>query len=617
MRLSTILLSIAAFCAVNIAAAGETVLVENGKSPYQIVVADNTSPSTKYAAEELQGFLEEMTGVKLPIVGDQQPQAPKEIILGDNAHLRALDTNIDIPSLGKEGYVIRTVGDHLVIAGGALRGNLYGVYGLLEDHLGCRWFTPDCSHIPKTPKLALGPLDDRRIPALEYRETYILECFDGDWCARNRLNSSNARLEAKHGGKLMFGNGFFVHTFFSLVPVEKYFDEHPEYFSLVKGKRIKEQTQLCCTNPDVIRICTEAVLEAMRQQPDATVFSVSANDWDNHCECDRCQALASQEDSQMAPVLQLVNHVAEAAEKEFPDKAVETLAYNWTMRPPKTMRPRPNVIIRLCSIHCCCSHPIATCDGREDGAWSEEFRIALESWAKIAPRLWVWDYTTNFWGYLFPHPKLPIIGPNTRYFVEHNVRGIFEEGCAVTADSALGTLLGYVMAKCLWNPNCDADLAINEFLEGYYGKAAKPIRVYVDLLHDHVVRENVHTTISPATDSPHLTDALLTQADVLWQQAEGLTAAEPEVLRRVKVSRMSVDLAIMERARLQTQQKLPANAPLMAHAAVRFKPFMETLQSSRLTAIHLRGSAIEKDTYRRELAEVLQIKEPDSRGQRP
>ena len=68
----------------------------------------------------------------------------------------------------------------------------------------------------------------------------------------------------------------------------------------------------------------------MQAQPEAFVFSVSQNDWDNYCECDKCQALAKPEDSQMAPVLQLVNRVAEAVEKEFPDKAVETLAYQWT-----------------------------------------------------------------------------------------------------------------------------------------------------------------------------------------------------------------------------------------------------------------------------------------------
>ena len=169
------------------ASAGELVLAENGKSDYRIVLADDASPSTKHGAEELQSFLEQMTGAKLPIVSDQQPLGEREIILGDNAHLKAVGAAVDFASLGTEGYVIRTVGERLVIAGGALRGTMYGVYGFLEDHLGCRWFAPGVSRIPKSARLALGPIDDLQVPKLEYREPYVEECFDGDWCARNRM----------------------------------------------------------------------------------------------------------------------------------------------------------------------------------------------------------------------------------------------------------------------------------------------------------------------------------------------------------------------------------------------------------------------------------------------
>ena len=137
-------------------------MAENGQSAYRIVVADDASPSTKHGAEELQKFLKEITGVKLPIISDRQPPGPKEIILGDNAHLRTLGLTIDVPRLGNEGYVIRTVGDRLVIAGGQLRGNMYGVYGFLEDHLGCRWFAPGVSRIPKA--AAAGHRPDRRPP---------------------------------------------------------------------------------------------------------------------------------------------------------------------------------------------------------------------------------------------------------------------------------------------------------------------------------------------------------------------------------------------------------------------------------------------------------------------
>ncbi len=598
-------LTVIAMSAGGAASASDLVLADGGRSDYQIVVADNASPSTKHGAEELQMFLEQISGVKLPIVSDHEPQGPKEIVLGDNDHLRKLGVTIDFAELGREGYVIRTVGDHLIIAGGKLRGNMYGVYGFLEDHLGCRWFTPGVSRIPKSARLVVGPIDERQVPALEYREPYLYECFDGDWCARNRMNSSTGRLDAKHGGKVMFGNGFFVHTFSSLVPPEKYFKDHPEYFSLLNGKRQNGYAQLCCTNPDVIRLCTEGIRRAMRDQPQATVFSVSQNDCDKHCRCSRCKALAREEDSQMAPVLALVNHVAEAVEKEFPGKVVETLAYEWTRQPPKHMRPRPNVIIRLCSIECCFSHPLATCHSFSNQAFRED----IERWSKVAPRLWVWDYTTNFDHYLLPFPNQRVIGPNIRFFVDHNVKGIFEEDIGDTPDSELSALGGYVMAKCLWNPRYDADRAMREFLAAYYGPAAVPIRAYIDLLHDYAERKHVHVRIFGRVDGLHLTDELLTKADRQWQEAEDVVAGDAAILRRVKLSRMSVDYAILERARLQRRQGSPASEPYLALAAARFQPFIETLKKSPLTSF-AEGKPLDKEAYGRGLAKDLGLNVP-------
>ena len=595
----------------SLVSAGEVVLAENGQSAYRIVVAPNASPSTKHGAEELQMFLQQITGAKLPIISDQQPQGAKEIILGDNAHLRTLGLVIDFAALGKEGYVIRTVGDHLVIAGGQLRGNMYGVYGFLQDHLGCRWFAPKVSRIPKSPRLAIGWIEDRQIPVLEYREPFTFECFDADWCARNRMNSSRGRLGEKRGGKLTYGRGFFAHTFDYLVPPEKYFDEHPEYFSLVKGKRLKVGSQLCCTNPEVVRICIEGVCKGMSTQPDAEVFYVSQNDCYNYCECANCQALAEREGSQIAPILQLVNHVGEAVEKDFPDKSVMTLAYQWSRRAPKQMRPRPNVIIMLSSIECCFAHTIETCDCDYNMLlkalpFEGMFRDDLKAWSKVTERIWVWDYVTCFNNYLLPFPNQRVRGPNIRFFVAHNVKGIFEQDCYNTADSELWALGAYMTAKFLWNPNYDDDKAMNEFLAGYYGRAAKPIRAYIDLLHNRVEHENIHTGLSLNADSPYLTDELLVKANEFWQQAEDLVTAEPDILQQVKLSRMSVDYAILERARLQAKQKLPASDSFMSLAVARFKPFIQSLQSSSLTRLG-EQTPLDKDVYHRDLAHDLKI----------
>ena len=183
------------------------ILADNGKSEYRIVIAADASPSTQYAAKELQTFLKQISAAELPIVTDREAATGHEIVLGASSRLKSLGTPIDLPRLGDEGYLIRTVGPHLVIAGGALRGNLYGVYGFLEDHLGCRWFAPGVSRIPHVARIALGPIDETKIPVLEYREPAMVDCMDGVWCARNRMNSSSARLDARHGGCVRFAEG--------------------------------------------------------------------------------------------------------------------------------------------------------------------------------------------------------------------------------------------------------------------------------------------------------------------------------------------------------------------------------------------------------------------------
>ena len=173
------------------------------------------------------------------------------------------------------------------------------------------------------------------------------------------MNSSAATLGEKHGGKITYG-GELVHSFYDLLSPDDHFAAHPEYFAQFDGERVREHTQLCCTNEDVVRLVVARVHRLMTEQPQATVFSISQMDWDNYCCCPDCAALAEKEDTLFAPVLYLVNRVVAALAAEFPAKVIDTIAYEWSRRPPKTMRPLPNVIVRLCSVECCFSHPLAT-----------------------------------------------------------------------------------------------------------------------------------------------------------------------------------------------------------------------------------------------------------------
>ena len=87
-------------------------------------------------------------------------------------------------------------------------------------------------------------------------------------------------------------------------------------------------------------------------------ISVSQDDDDPYCRCERCEAINQAEGTPMGSHLALVNEVAEALEKEFPDGKVGTLSYWYTRRPPRTMKPRHNVQIQFYSIECCTLYPL-------------------------------------------------------------------------------------------------------------------------------------------------------------------------------------------------------------------------------------------------------------------
>jgi hypothetical protein len=333
------------------AAFGQIRLVEGGKSSYTIVIAQDASPAERRAAEELQRFLAEISGARLPIASDSGGPRGNLVLVGRSRVLTKRHPGIPFDTLGAEGFALKTAGRDLVIVGGRPRGTLYAAYAFLEA-IGCRWFTPEVSRIPKTHTLTVGPLDETQKPAFEYREPYFTEALDKDWAVRNRTNGNFQHLDESTGGKVQYYP--FVHSFYQMIPPEKYFRDHPEYFSLIDGKRRTDRAQLCLTNPETLRVAVQNVLGWIGQHPEATIYSVSQNDWEGWCECDRCRRVEEEEGGQHSgPLLRFVNALAAEVEKRYPDKLVDTLAYWYTENPPLRARPRPNVRIRLCPIGVC------------------------------------------------------------------------------------------------------------------------------------------------------------------------------------------------------------------------------------------------------------------------
>ncbi len=446
-------------------------------------------------------------------------------------------------ALKNEGYALNTVRNTLFIQGDGERGVLFGVYGFLENELGCRFYAQDVEKIPTRNALEIPTLDKTVISPFEYREVFWNCMLDTDTAAKRGLNGDHVPADERRGDGLHYYG--FSHTMFSYVDPKIYFESHPEYFSMLNGKRIMPEdgrTQVCLTNPDVLEITKKKLRQNIIDHPECKIFGLTQMDWHNNCQCPECKKVDEEEGSPAGSFLRFVNACAASIADEFPDVIIDTFAYQYTRKTPRITKPLPNVCVRLCSIECCFAHPLGQCSLPQDvlAAKDSGMRFAndIEEWGKVCKRLYVWDYTTDFPHYLATFANLRSLLPNIRYFAEHGVAGLFEQGNSESPSGEFGGLRAYLMSRFVWNLDLDPEVEIDDFLQGYYGAAAAPIKKYINLVQDHMDKDDVHMGCF-TKPMDYITDELVEAGEKLF--AEACKLAENEaVLARVQRSQLQV-----------------------------------------------------------------------------
>jgi len=513
---------------------GAVVLVRDGASAYSLVLSAEASASEKRGAAEIRSHLKEMSGVWVPMLTDAEAMPKSAILVGRSRYTDELGVKVDEATLGPDGFVIKTVGGHLVILGSRVRGTMYGCTEVLEK-LGVRWFTPKVTAVPKQQTVTLPAQDERQVPAFEYREAFFTEAFGKDWAARMRFNGNSEQLDESTGGKIKYHP--FVHSFDALIPLSLYKD-HPEYFPLIGGKRVDRNRQRCLSNADVLKLAIERVKEWIKERPDATIYSVSQNDCYEFCQCDNCKAIEARYGGTHSGLyLWFVNQVAEAIEKEHPDKLIDTLAYQFTEKPPKGIVPRKNVRVRLCPISVCEAHPYEKCSFGTTVAFVRN----LQEWAKITNTLYIWHYNTNFANYLMPFPDFEEFPADARLYQRSGVKGIFFQGAyAPGGGGSDAELRSYVMAKLLWNPAADSDALVSEWMQAVYGAASKPMRQWFDLLHAKVRDPGKHFFIYDPPTVHYLSADVVAAGDALFDEAQKLAAGQAQATEYLAKARLGL-----------------------------------------------------------------------------
>jgi hypothetical protein len=477
-----------------------TLIVKNEKIA-SATVQTGESASEKYAGKELAAYL-----------------ARLGIPAGDGL---TIDVRID-PELPVEGYAIHPEKHEVTIRGGDERGVIYGVYGFLTHYAGVRFFMPGLE------TLGAGDIivnDDYALtPAFEHRRCdWEMFRYDPDWCVKNGVNNlSYGSIPKSMGGTFDYADDLFAGTMARLTGTDQ----------------LSEQP--CLSDPEVLKQVIAGVRAALAKDPGARIVSVSQNDNENYCKCEKCAAVEREEGSPAGSLIRFVNAVADDIAADYPNVVVDTFAYTYSRKPPKKTKPRDNVSVMICSYECCFAHPLSdmSCPKNVD------FCRDLVAWSKICRKIRVWDYVANY-GYFIPtYANFRVMQENMRFFAEHNVIGVYPEGAYNTpASGEFGELRSYLLAKLLADPAMGLGeyyRHMDEFLAAFYGAGWRYIRAYIDWFIGEAGRHHADLAAKPLSFITEDRYAAMEETFVSWWDKAEEMAQDEAVRERVRRSRLQL-----------------------------------------------------------------------------
>ncbi len=464
-------------------------LARDGHSDWQIAIPADT-PAYAFAAAELARYIRLATQAEMPVVTD--------------AAAPAITLAVVSPESAEDGFRVTGNADGIAIVANNSRSLLFAVYGFLEKSLGIRFLAPyDFAEIvPAVAAWELPEFDDAEQAAYSYRRMHYCSAGDitphellftvADWNVKNRFNVQLERLYsiwepaeeqtrkqrnieafyALRGGCIEYVE-YWGHNYHLFVPPEQYFATHPEYFPYDRatGVRRADQAQLCTTNPEVIRIIADRVLEYFRATPDAEFFPLFQEDgttlW---CQCDGCLAIVAPHRRDVTGydadrVIYLANAVADAIQPEFPGRKIVTYAYSTGSTPPDVIMPNEHVYIEYCVYG----------DGNPTiPAYRGNDRANIERWQQLTGgRMIIYSYHALGFTYQFRDPAT--MAQDLRYFADIGLRGT----CQETAETwGMDGYLYYISARLAWNPWLDLDALESDYFAKLYGPAAGPMREF-------------------------------------------------------------------------------------------------------------------------------------------
>lgn len=482
-------------------------LVKDGQANARIVIAEEPPRLVTLAANELQEYIEKISGAELEIANSPGEDGKISIFIGRTPYTDAM--GITAEGLNHGAFRMVTTDRGLVLIGhdqdfeptepvasnhrdreraraewqeisglptnnpiGSIHrnyhrrsgiwakdqgGSLQAVYQFLRD-IGVRWYMPGeiGEVVPQSSSIALPVVNETVIPDVTFRDLRLgnvpqFPWEDFVWYWRLGLNSED--LGGAHGMRAILSN-------------EEYRQNKPEFYAVYGGEPINHTNHACYSNEELLQVTIDHVRAAF-DHFDIPAINVMPEDGYRHCERESCAGRTPSE-----VVWEFVNNVAKEVYKTHPDRLIVCGAYTAYQTPPDTIEKfSPNVAARI-------SWTRARLDDQE--RW-DEFNDLVSQWnAKLAPNRLLRNENIH-WS---ANPDFPIIFPRSTALELSRLKGyLVGENSSVPRSpddrwerSGISHLNIYVLSRYFWDSSQDLDELLDEYYTLFYGPAADEMR---------------------------------------------------------------------------------------------------------------------------------------------
>lgn len=563
---------------VDTAVARETVgpdidLAVSGTTDYRIYLGTGEGVIVQQAALELSSYLEEITGAAFPIVtASTPPSSGKLLVVGKENPLAAtFSAGIDYPSLGDDGFALRTDGSTVFVSGKSPRGTLYGAYWMLDRILGVRWFDDGDPRIPTSPSVTVAAalLNADHVPRFQHRSILAGDADDPAYRQHNMLNGLR-----DHYWTVPIPPG--IDTWDHYWPEEV----HGQFLEVVTDQQFWHGGQLLFMDEGTRAAAAASLVTLINAriadgQDASTAFYQNDNDWTPDA---ASQAFADLHGGSLAaPMIDMVNDVVARVRLVIPNARIETQAYMWSMEPPTGLTLDDNVVLTIAPFPNF-AHSLFS---PENATIGEQ----IEAWSAIAKNIVLWDYFTVFSSYIQPFPNYWAIAESLVALAAiPEAQGYFAEGAYTSAGAEFTDLRVWVLSRLAWDPSLDVDDLIREFCAGQFGAAGDYIYDYLALMAASAQASPVALTAWDPPTAPYFDFDTMRQADSLLAQAESAVSSNPVELRNVETARLGADYVILMRTLEYVETAAAGSISWSPGTAARLLRFDAALDASGLTS---------------------------------